>query len=99
MDKDVHCVSLSSDILLNRRPNTAVGKVSHLNSKPSIKGKWLCLPYTVLPVVNFQDIFVKPIFYMPCEMDSKIISSLLYLWKYKPFYRENFKNIKMLSQY
>lgn len=32
-------------------------------------------------------IFVKLFFYISCQIE-KFISSLLYLWKYKPFYRK-----------
>lgn len=43
-------------------------------------------------------IFVKLFFYISCQIE-KFISSLLYLWKYKPFYRKNLQKLLNRSQY
>lgn len=43
-------------------------------------------------------IFVKLFFYISCQIE-KFISSLLYLWKYKPFYRKSLQKLLNGSQY
>lgn len=43
-------------------------------------------------------IFVKLFFYISCQIE-KFISSLLYLWKYKPFYRKTLQKLLNESQY